>query len=41
MPAGTAQIATSPTSPGSPPCAFHRRWVITIAADIPTTYISP
>ena len=41
MPAGTAQKATSPTSAGSPPCAFHRRWVIRTAAVIPITYISP
>src|ERR1039457_4169644 len=41
IPAGTAQIATSPTSAGSPPWAFQRRCVIRIAAVMPTTYISP
>jgi hypothetical protein len=41
MPAGTPQMATSPTRAGSPARAFHRRWVIRIAAVIPITYISP
>jgi len=41
IPAGTAQIATSATSAGSPLTALHRRRVIRTARVIPITYISP